>query len=520
MTELTGLVAFEWVLLAVVSFATWLAVRSASRSIQGRRLAGLLVVPLAIGIALFAVLLAVYSVALLSLPVALFGRPIAILVAIGVLVLTWVLTDWLFLRAVPIARSLIGRVARTGGTRSSDAALALVLIGAAAIAVGATWSLRHTARDAQFDRQAFDALNPAPTPRAEPDAPPRLFDVPGRAMSLVMATEVSGYVSLDEGQIVRFTLPESEQGDVALQVVADGFEHLRGIAIRGGELFVVELGPLPCPPEVWLCRGSSVGAATLKEGELLLLSRVRASIHALPIQPDGSLGEPRLVVGNLPVVGGDHAVNGMARGPDDRLYVSVGNVESPDMPDLSDVTPNPEWIGTVLTFDGSGEAPTIFARGLRNVYGLAFDAQGRLWGVDNDGPTANGWRLEEVLQIKQGRHYGHPIDGTFGPASLRDDGPVWLMPHVGSAGIAVAEEAGLGEGLLVGRCGAVIRLAPVAGEGPWEERLGPGSVTELLPVQGCVTGIVGLGGGRFVASVFRGNRDGALMLARVSEASP
>jgi glucose/arabinose dehydrogenase len=57
--------------------------------------------------------------------------------------------------------------------------------------------------------------------------------------------------------------------------------------------------------------------------------------------------------------------------------------------------------------DGSGEH--VFARGLRNAVGIAFDGQGRLWGVVNGRDLlGDDFPPEILVQIKDGRHYGWP----------------------------------------------------------------------------------------------------------------
>ena len=109
-------------------------------------------------------------------------------------------------------------------------------------------------------------------------------------------------------------------------------------------------------------------------------------------------------------------------------------------------------MGTIVRFKADGSEFEVFARGMRNIYGITFDNQGRLFGVDNDGNTLKGFRREEVLQIKHGAHYGYPFEGTFDTRSIRTDEPIWIMDNAasGSAGIAMAADVGLEPGLLIG----------------------------------------------------------------------
>ncbi len=69
---------------------------------------------------------------------------------------------------------------------------------------------------------------------------------------------------------------------------------------------------------------------------------------------------------------------------------------------------------------------------------MTFDADGQLWGVDNDGPGRGPWRFEELLHIEEGLDYGFPDDGTVGPYARRTGFAEWIMPvGAGSGGILV-----------------------------------------------------------------------------------
>jgi len=144
----------------------------------------------------------------------------------------------------------------------------------------------------------------------------------------------------------------------------------------------------------------------------------------------------------------------------------------------------------------------VFARGLRNVYGLAFDDRGGLWGVDNDGETASGWRAEEVLHIRPGRHYGYPQEGSFGLHEIRDDLAIWHVEGVGSAGILWAGDVGLGPGLLIGSCGRLDGLRLTDFNGEWLVA-GHNDYAQLLDLPGCVTDIKPIAPDTVIVSIFR-----------------
>ena len=102
-----------------------------------------------------------------------------------------------------------------------------------------------------------------------------------------------------------------------------------------------------------------------------------------------------------------HVGGKLAFGPDGKLYISTG--ES-DRPNLSQDTDSPN--GKVLRVNRDGSIPPdnpfkgspVYAYGLRNVFGMAFAPDGRLFVTDN-GPQAN----DEINEIKRGANYGWPV---------------------------------------------------------------------------------------------------------------
>ncbi|MBI1840265.1 MAG: PQQ-dependent sugar dehydrogenase [Verrucomicrobia bacterium] len=105
-----------------------------------------------------------------------------------------------------------------------------------------------------------------------------------------------------------------------------------------------------------------------------------------------------------------HGLEGMAFGPDGSLYVANGA-----RTDANQGGGEPEYYGkgeTELTsaiwrIDPQGSPPTleVFAKGIRNGYGLCFNDKGELFESEN-GPDAHA--PEELNLIEKGRHYGFP----------------------------------------------------------------------------------------------------------------
>jgi len=130
------------------------------------------------------------------------------------------------------------------------------------------------------------------------------------------------------------------------------------------------------------------------------------------------LTPPQTVIAGIP--SGGHDTRTMAFDAQGRLYVSVGsnaNVDqNSDRARIRRFTLTDPLPGAGIQFS-TGE---VFADGLRNEVGLAFDASGVLWGVENGadnlnrpdigGDIHNGNPAEEFNKFDRpaGTHYGYP----------------------------------------------------------------------------------------------------------------
>jgi len=226
----------------------------------------------------------------------------------------------------------------------------------------------------------------------------------------------------------------------------------------------------------------------------LIRDRERANIEAsngrvlrLPINADGTLGQGTVVVDGIPVVERDHGVNDIDVGPDGALYLSIGGVDYLwDRPnEISTIDhEHLDWLGSILRVEPDSGNVTHWVAGLRNVYGLAFGPDGRMFGVDNDGPTVSGWRHEELLELMQGGQYGYPAEGTFGPFSVPRDPPIYVLSSIGDAGIAWFKD-----GLVIGGCRS-LQWIPLIRQGGSYEVEEARFVRQLADIPGCVTSIV------------------------------
>ncbi|HWZ29664.1 MAG TPA: PQQ-dependent sugar dehydrogenase [Gemmatimonadales bacterium] len=118
----------------------------------------------------------------------------------------------------------------------------------------------------------------------------------------------------------------------------------------------------------------------------------------LRIDPDGK----RTQLAELPG-GGNHVTRTVLLGRDNRIYVSIGSTCNVcDEPD--------NRRAAVMLFQPDGTHGRLFATGLRNSVGVAFNpATGELWGVNNDRDNLGDDVPPEHLNIiKDGKWYGWP----------------------------------------------------------------------------------------------------------------
>jgi glucose/arabinose dehydrogenase len=161
---------------------------------------------------------------------------------------------------------------------------------------------------------------------------------------------------------------------------------------------------------------SSTGANTTTSANVLEHRVVRFVANG-----DVAAGS-EVIMMTLPAAGPGNHNGGIIRfGIDGKLYISIGDLGVPANSQSTSVLP-----GKILRIndDGSipadnpfGAASSIYAVGLRNVFGLGFDADGRLFAHDN-GPGNH----DELNLIVAGGNYGWPSvegradDGVGDPA--------------------------------------------------------------------------------------------------------
>jgi glucose/sorbosone dehydrogenase len=478
-TSLTGLRAFEWVLVCLFGLGVVLVVQARTRTFAGARLFGFLAVPALAGLLLCVLVPAWYGHEACRIVEGIGDRAAAVATAGLALATAVAFADLLLGRLSPIAAGALARLRLRW--RAGDAAL---LIGVALPVVAALASLPTV--DRHFPADAAAAAQTAGVREA--------LTLPGHPMDLAVRSPSSGYASFGEGSIVEFDPTAAAEGRLRTREVASGLRYPRGIAISGDTLFAVELGELPCKVDFPTCKGPSLPELDVIAAERLILRRSRARVLAFHINDDGTLGNRRTVIDDIPFANTDHGVNDIEAW-DGRLYLSIGNVDLLYADDVSTELPaaRARLLGTVLSFAPDGGDVRIHASGLRNVYGLAFDDRGRLYGSDNDGATRTSWRREEVDLIERGADFGYPLDGTFAPYAVPRQQPLWVLDTVGTGGIAWVHRDGEQPTLYVGSAGRLDALKLTDDEHGGVGVADRTDVARILDVPGYVTAVKRLG---------------------------
>ena len=494
---------FDVMLIFVFTFGLFLIISSFRTQAFGMRFRRTMLVPQLVGITIIVLLAAFYSAGAAKSWSRITDGLTSIVVTFAVAFVAVAVAETMQTPIVAIAVRGVGRARKVllgqdeAWTWAADLIRLAVLAGTAVVIMAATFVLQET---------PDEVLEVAGVTK---------FPLPSAPTALVFHGEQDGYVALGDGRIMRFELPSDSRGQLSLETVAEGLTYPHGVAVFEDRLYVTHQAVLDC--EDLRARGAFAGIRCAKlpgmsprESQIKLLYETRGEIVVYDIRPDSTLSERQVLLSDLPVANGDHAINAIVAGPDGRMYVSIGGLDvlavEPDLPDiLASIAdrPNFDMVGTVISFLPDGSDVQVFARGMRNVYGLTFDGEGRLFGVDNDGPTQRGWRFEEVLHIKLGADYGHPFEGTFDPIKKRTDDPIWVADSKGSAGIQWAPNAGFDPGLIVGGVNKLVYLKFAENENA-EDVFSSSRIrsTQLLEVSGFVTGVAAASDRRLLVAAF------------------
>jgi glucose/arabinose dehydrogenase len=114
-----------------------------------------------------------------------------------------------------------------------------------------------------------------------------------------------------------------------------------------------------------------------------------------------SLSEKEVIVDGI-LGASNHDGGRIAFGFDGKLYITTGDAQQPELAqDKNSLN------GKILRVNDDGSNLEVYSYGHRNIQGLAWDSQDRLWATEH-GPsgTDSGW--DEVNLIRQGGNYGWP----------------------------------------------------------------------------------------------------------------
>ncbi|MEQ9407456.1 MAG: PQQ-dependent sugar dehydrogenase [Fuerstiella sp.] len=159
-----------------------------------------------------------------------------------------------------------------------------------------------------------------------------------------------------------------------------------GLACRNGDVFVSRAGH----------------AAHANQGRIEY-DHLGAVTQLKDLDGDGQLEYFDDVIAGIPAARGPdtmHQNNGIAFDDAGNLYVNVGSADD------RSIDQHP-WSGTVLRLKPGNDGPGVFARGLRNPFGVCVGPGDGLFVTDNDCAEDPG---DEVNFVTEGSHQGHPFN--------------------------------------------------------------------------------------------------------------
>jgi glucose/arabinose dehydrogenase len=157
----------------------------------------------------------------------------------------------------------------------------------------------------------------------------------------------------------------------------------------------------PAQPSPAAAGMPGVHGIAIHDGRVYLATTKEISVA--PIRSDGTFGDRRVIVADLPD-GGQHSARTIGIGPDNMLYISIGS-------DCNACAEPDGEHATMVRVPLAGGAREVFARGLRNTIGFDWEpATHELWGMDNGIDNAgDADPPEELNRLMQGGDYGWPF---------------------------------------------------------------------------------------------------------------
>lgn len=179
---------------------------------------------------------------------------------------------------------------------------------------------------------------------------------------------------------------------------------------------------------------------------------------------NGRLADTRVIIEGIPLGPGIHQGGRLAFDNSGSLFVSTGDAGKPEL-----AQDTGSMAGKILRVDTDGKPHPdnpfnnrVFSYGHRNVQGLAFDAQGRLW-ASEFGADAS----DELNRIKRGGNYGWPeVEGMSGDKDTEFVEPqaIWPTDDASPAGIAITR--------------GTVFMGALRGERLWSIAIGSGTASQ------------------------------------------
>ena len=197
---------------------------------------------------------------------------------------------------------------------------------------------------------------------------------------------VCGYVGnyQQTGAVLSITRDGTKQN---VSTLARGLTRPHGIAIHEGVIYVSRSGQY----------AKAVAGRLVQEP-------TGAVTRLADLDKDGNYEILEDIVTGLPgaqLPDGLHTNNNITVSQDGHLFITVG---SP----TDHAPPQGKLDGTILKCGLDGKDLEVYARGLRNPFGICFGSNGDLYCSDNDSNRESPG--DKICQIQKDAHYGHPFD--------------------------------------------------------------------------------------------------------------
>jgi glucose/arabinose dehydrogenase len=321
--------------------------------------------------------------------------------------------------------------------------------------------------------------SPSPTDGGTPSAPPDGSRTTDSGTQTESATESDAAT-----QSAFAPTDEAQPSGPAEQVLATGFEVPWGLVVLAdgtalvGERDTAQIWRLTADSETEILgtvpgvvpggEGGLLGLAVPEgadDGVLYAYATTEQDNRVLRVDTSGAQGSggdlpAETVLDGIPKAG-NHNGGRIEFGPDDFLYVTTGDASE------GALSQDPGSLGgKILRITADGEpAPgnpdpdsPVWSLGHRNVQGLDWDEDGRLW-ASEFGQNA----FDEVNLIEPGGNYGWPqVEGTGGEPEFIDPVVTWSPSEASPSGLAVGPDGDLYVAALRGQS---LWRVPVDGSG-------------------------------------------------------